>query len=231
MIDLIATSSPSLLQSCETIPPLANSDHMGLLLQSQWRQTRQPRGGSTRYIWLYKHADWHKAHELIEGTNWDSLLVDDVDISWENWMKHFLEIMAECIPQRLLPNRRNLPWLSKSLVQLMRRRNMLFSHSKRSGKKSDIVKYKKLCNRVVSKLRCAKSSFFCEMNQQDSKKFCHKFKKETRVSFLSSHRATPMFIQTVKSPTCSEIIFLLAVSTMQYPHLLNQISHCMMLGS
>ena len=89
MIDLIATSSPSLLQSCETIPPLSNSDHMGLLLQSQWRQTRQPRGGSTRYIWLYKHADWHKAHELIEGTNWDSLLVDDVNISWENWMKHF----------------------------------------------------------------------------------------------------------------------------------------------
>ena len=30
MIDLIATSSSSLLQSCETIPPLANSDHMGL---------------------------------------------------------------------------------------------------------------------------------------------------------------------------------------------------------
>ena len=42
MIDLIATSSPSLLQSCETIPPLANLDHMSLLLQSQWKQTRQP---------------------------------------------------------------------------------------------------------------------------------------------------------------------------------------------
>ena len=103
MIDLIATSSPSLLQSCETIPPLANSDHMGLLLQSQWKQTRQLRGGSTRSIWLYKHADWNKAYKLLEGTNWDSLLVDNVNTSWENWMKHFMEIMNECIPQRLLP--------------------------------------------------------------------------------------------------------------------------------
>jgi len=41
MIDLIATSSPSLLQSCETIPPLANSDHMGLLLNPNGGQTRQ----------------------------------------------------------------------------------------------------------------------------------------------------------------------------------------------
>ncbi len=66
MIDLIATSSPYLLYSRETIPPLANSDHLGLLLQSQWRQIRQPAGGSTRSIWLHKHADWHKAQDINE---------------------------------------------------------------------------------------------------------------------------------------------------------------------
>ena len=170
MIDLVATSSSALLQSCETIPPLANSAHMGLLLQSQWKQTRQFRGGSTRLIWLYKHADWNKAHELIEGTNWDSLLVDDVNTSWENWMKHFMEIMNECIPQRLLPNRHNLPWLSKSLVQLMRRRNMLYGQAKRSGKRSDVEKYKHIRNRVVIQLRNAKSSYFKNLNRKGSSK-------------------------------------------------------------
>ena len=171
MIDLIATSSPSLLQSCETTPPLANSDHMGLLLQSQWRQTRLPRGGSTRYIWSYKHPDWHKAHKLIEDSNWD-FLVDDVDISWENWKKHFLEIMAECIPQRPLSNRRNLPWLSVSLVQLMTRRNMLFSQAKRSGKRSDVEKYEHIRNRVVTQLLRAKSIFLKNLNpRSNSKKF------------------------------------------------------------
>ena len=67
-------------------------------------------------------------------------------------MKRFMEIMNECIPQRLLPNQRNLPWLSKSLVQLMRRRNLLFSHAKRSGKGSDVEKYKRIRNRVVTQL-------------------------------------------------------------------------------
>jgi len=51
---------------CETIPPLANSDHFGLLLQSQWRQTRQSTGDPARLIWLYKDADWHKACHLFE---------------------------------------------------------------------------------------------------------------------------------------------------------------------
>ena len=52
-----------------------------------------------------------------------------VNTSWENWRKCFMEIMNECIPQHLLPNCCNLPWLSKSLVQLMRRNNMLFSQA------------------------------------------------------------------------------------------------------
>ena len=32
MIDLIAMSSPSLLQSCVTVPPLSNSDHLGFIV-------------------------------------------------------------------------------------------------------------------------------------------------------------------------------------------------------
>lgn len=87
MIDSFSMSLPFLLWTCETIPPLANSDHLGLLLQAQWRQIRQPAGGANRTICLYKHADWHKAHELIESTNWDSLLMDDVNVFWDNWLK------------------------------------------------------------------------------------------------------------------------------------------------
>ena len=87
-------------------------------------------------------------------------------------MKRFMEIMNECIPQRLLPNRRNLPWLSKSLVQLMRKRNMLFGQAKRSGKRSDVEKYKRIRNRVVTQLRNAKSSYFKNLNPKgNSKKF------------------------------------------------------------
>ena len=85
-------------------------------------------------------------------------------------MKRFMEIINECIPQRMLPKRRNLPWLSKSLIQLMRRRNLLFSHAKRSGKRSDVEKYKRIRNRVVTQLRNAKSSYFRNLNLKSNSK-------------------------------------------------------------
>lgn len=65
MIDLIAMSSPSLLQSCETLPPLENSDHLGLLLKSHWKHRHQPQNGKPRSVWRYNNADWEKANELL----------------------------------------------------------------------------------------------------------------------------------------------------------------------
>ena len=82
-----------------------------------------------------------------------------------------MEIMKECIPQKVLPPRRNLPWLNKNLVQLMRKRNMLFSRAKRTIQKSDFEKYKQIQNRVVSQLCEAKSRFFKTINPCNAKQF------------------------------------------------------------
>ena len=169
LIDLIAVSSPSLFQSCKTIPPLSSSDHLGLSFESQWKHASQPQSHPKRMVWRYAHADWQMANNLIEETDWQSLITGEVDTSWNNWQNRLLEIMRECVPHRRLPPRHNLPSLSKSLVQLMRRRNMLFSRSKRSKKKSDFERYKKLRNRVTTQLRGAKTSFF-QINPRDTKK-------------------------------------------------------------
>ena len=143
MIDLIAMSSPSLFQSCKTIPALSNSDHLGLSLQSQWKHASQPQSHPKRIVWRYAHADWQRANNLIQETDWQPLITGEVDTSWNNGQNRFLEITRECVPHRRLSPHHNLPWLSKSLVQLMRRRNMLFSRSKSSKKKSDFERYKK----------------------------------------------------------------------------------------
>ena len=79
-----------------------------------------------RIVWRFAHADWQRANNLIEETDWQSLITGEVDTSWNNWQNRFLEIARQCVPHRRLPPCHNLPWLSKSLVQLMRRRSMLF---------------------------------------------------------------------------------------------------------
>jgi len=83
----------------------------------------------------------------------------------------FLEVMTECIPQRLLPNWHNLPWLSKSLVRLITRRNMLFNSAKqRVGKRLD-VDTNTFETGWLLKLRTAKSSFFKNLNPEVTKNF------------------------------------------------------------
>ena len=135
--------------------------------------------------------DWQRASNLIEETDWQSLITCEVDTSWNDWQNRFLEIMSECIPHRRLPSHHNLPQLSKSLVQLMRRRNMFFSRSKRSKKKSDFEKYKKLHNRVVAQLRSANPLFsaksICVILQRNSGK---------SVKYLNKNQSSiPVFTQ------------------------------------
>ena len=113
-IDLVLMTTPSQLIKCGSIPPLFNSDHNGLEIAVKWRSevcTNRPR----RTIWRYAHADWGKANDLIRASNWDSFMTDDVSSSWHNWQREFLSIMDQCIPKRLLPPGRNLPWLIQEL--------------------------------------------------------------------------------------------------------------------
>ena len=83
---------------------------------------------------------------LIESFDWNSLLSEDVNEAWSRLCKQFMVIMEECIPKKKLPKRKNLPGLSKRLVNSIRKRNLLFKQGKRSG---NLLKYKLKRNKVT----------------------------------------------------------------------------------
>ncbi len=163
-IDLVLMSSPSQLIQCGTIPPLANSDHNGLLVVTKWKTAAEAPTRRQRKIWRYTHANWDRARELIGNCNWDSFLSDDVNTSWSKWQQEFMSIMDQCIPKRLLPPSKNLPWMNKNLKQAMRRRNAFYKYGKRTG---DYSKFKSARNRFVAQLRRSKKDYFAKMNPRD----------------------------------------------------------------
>ena len=185
MLDLVAMSSPFLLQSCETIPPLCNSDHLGLLLRTRWRSSQQSSNSnsehSSRKIWRYAHADITKARQLVSDTNWDPIMSDDIDQSWFLWQQKFLSIMEDSIPSKILPPRRNnLPWINKRIVQSIRRRNNLFKKAKNS--QDDEAKYRRARNKVVTLMRLAKKAYFRKLNPHQTKQFWKSVKVLNRKS-------------------------------------------------
>ena len=65
-IDLVFMSEPSILQSCDIVPPLSNSDHMGIAVTLNRRPVKAEKTKG-RLIWRYSFADWMKACQLIDG--------------------------------------------------------------------------------------------------------------------------------------------------------------------
>ena len=122
-----------------------------------------------RKVWRYDHANFPLANELLSNLDPTESLVDDnPSASWSNWCKAFLELMDKCIPNASLPKRRNLPWLSKQNVQLMKKKNTLFRKSKTCL--SLLPKYRKLRNVVTQALNPSKNKFFSTL-KKSSKKF------------------------------------------------------------
>ena len=98
--------------------------------------------------------------------------------------------MGQCIPQKVLPTRRNLPWINHSLVTTMRRRNRLFKKYKLSGSPTALRNYKYTRNKVTAELRKAKRAFLNKLNDADSKSFWKVYKiiskQETNIPCLES---------------------------------------------
>ncbi len=133
LIDLVLLSQPCQLLKCATIPPLGNSDHLGIAVTLKWILTSKQHSTRHRSVWRYGHADFGRACSLLDSTDWDQVILDDVDAAWGNIQKKFLDIMEQCIPKGTLCGRRNLPWLNKSIVQAIKRRNRLYRERKRAN--------------------------------------------------------------------------------------------------
>ena len=172
LIDLIYLSVPSSVLSCVAIPPLANSDHLGLYLSISAGQRKSAPKAKSRKIWRYAYGDYDRACELLDSTDWGSLFnSDDVNECWLKWKARFLEIMHLCIPQPTVQSRRNLPWLNKQVIQAIRKRDALFRKAKWCKNSSIFQKYRAARNRVTALIRLNKTKFFQSLRCSDSKDF------------------------------------------------------------
>ena len=95
----------------------------------------------------------------------------DIHQSWEKWKEAFLSTMESCIPKSTLPKRHNLPWLSKSLIQSMKKRNLLYKRAHATNNPTIIAKYRSVRNSLVNKIKKAKSTYFRRLTTRNSKQF------------------------------------------------------------
>ena len=149
------------------------ADHFGLQLVITTSHPKHWTKSAMRKVWHYSLAEFDCAAEPLESVDWDSLLPhDDVNTYWSAWKNYFMQIMEICIPHSMVKVKRNLPWVNKSILKAIRKRNTLFCIAKRTGKSTDHAKYKAKHNQVVKMLQESKQTFFNQcLNNADTKTF------------------------------------------------------------
>ena len=136
-----------------------------------------------RRVWRYKHADFDRANELLCDVDLDNILNPyHIQMSWKRFKSTFLDVMEQCIPRSVLPARNSLPWLTKEIIQLIRKRNHHFRKANHSGDRVDYLKFRQVRNRVVTELRLAKRRFFANLHPHNQREFW-KIVKSLRMSF------------------------------------------------
>ena len=98
----------------------------------------------------------------------------------ENWQEHFLAIMHACIPRKPLFGKDLPPWLSKPILQLIRKRNRYYRHAKQTNQSSDHAKYRQLRNTIITMIRFAKEQYYDSLDISDQKKFWKAYKLMNR---------------------------------------------------
>ena len=171
LIDLVLLSNPQQLRDCSVIPELSNSDHKGISVTMRWKTVRDCGPKTSRPVWRYTLADFSRACELLDATNWDPMMAMDIDQAWEYWQQKFLNIMEQCIPKGSLPRRKCAPWISKQIVSAIRKRNTCYRRAKQTGSTELLSKYKHLRNKVVHMVKRGKRDYLNNLKSASSKDF------------------------------------------------------------
>ena len=117
LLDLLLVSDPAHVLQCNTILPLSNSDHNGLLFQldcSLIIKKARPR----ITIWRYAYTDSERACTMLESLDLDAIFSSsDINICWDSWKQRFMGIMEACISCAILPDTFSPPWISRKIIQ------------------------------------------------------------------------------------------------------------------
>ena len=169
LIDLALLSSPEhLIISCKTVPLLGNSDHLGLhiMINGGVRKHRST-NPSRRQVWHYAHANFDLA----------SIMLSNCDLNTIEWHQSKLGSLEKVFLGRYGKMHTNCPPTKSTKPTMVikvpntRKRNRLFQKARASNDSEVWNRYRILCNKLVTKLREAKFTYFSQLNPQNCKEF------------------------------------------------------------
>ena len=150
-------SSTALAKSILVGSPLGTSDHSSVSLSLSVPKPTPP--PHCRWVWLYSQVDFQALNDhLLESLD-DGVTGSSAESQWLGLKRNFMSIVKKHIPMRSISCRKHHPWITNSIMNMLRCRDRVY----KAAKCSELwAKYCTLCNRVVGSMRKASSALCLE---------------------------------------------------------------------
>jgi hypothetical protein len=150
ILDLFLTNNATLVNKVEVIPGI--SDHETVYIESSLRpdKIKKPPRKVLQYNKMNKPEMIKKLLETKIEMNKDhqNMTVDEV---WDIFKKKVLDVVDQTVPSKMINNnKKRLPWITKEIKALIRKRNKLYQKKKRNKCTRTTKKYHE-CKRTLQK--------------------------------------------------------------------------------
>ena len=121
-------------------------------------------GDNKAFVRKFTDENLRKFNENVSNTNWSSLLDEDPNMAYNNFIDEYSRIYNGCFPLKairgkLLKNRSS-PWISPGLLKSINKKNRLYQKFIRSPSLSNERIYKTYKNKLNHLIRLAKRKYY-----------------------------------------------------------------------
>ncbi|XP_053403025.1 uncharacterized protein LOC128558204 [Mercenaria mercenaria] len=174
MLDLVFTNNPTTVKTSTSVPGI--SDHA--MVVTDITIIPQVIKQKPRKIYIYSKANWDNIKQdlktlsetvISEATNQDST----IQTLWDSFKSGIEKTMKANIPSRISKKRKSLPWLSRDLRKMTRRKSRLYKHAKKTNQWGAFKSFQKECKKAFKKaeINHINSTIQKGLDEQNTKPF------------------------------------------------------------
>ena len=160
LLDLIMTNEEHMIERLDYCPGLGKSDHVLIKGQLACYSTSVE---AASIKWNLSRADFQKLGKKIDGTDWSSLSVLDVNTGYQQFRETLLTLMGECIPRSKSTHKRKNIYMNRKAFKLKKHKHQLWSAYKSSQDSVDLARFRLCRNKLRGLTRQLRHNFEAQL--------------------------------------------------------------------
>jgi len=163
------------VKSCTTGPAISNHDHM-VIVHANVRAKQNTK--KSRFIHVFCNVDWENVKSFLRPAETKFFQTrhetSSVNTNWQFFWDTITQAIEKFVPKKKVSGRFSLPWLTRPVKRLMRRKQLAYNRAKKSNKDRDWEIFRKLRNKSQSSWKQAQTICFQKMTalpERDTARF------------------------------------------------------------